>query len=526
MAIEYRVLGPVEVLSDGRPVHVSPRPRAVLATLLLHADRVVAAPRLIDAIWGERPPETATNVLQGYVSSLRKLVGHDALETQDPGYVLRVEHDALDLHRFERLATDGARALEEGRPGEAADALCSALELWRGEALADLADGDVLRRAAARLDELRLASLERRLEADLACGRHRELVGELETLTAEHPLREQPRALLMLSLYRAGRQADALDVYRRTRTLLVDELGLEPSAELQELERAMLRQDVSLDLLSSPHVVPRDERHTVLVAALELASAGRLVALAEPLALDRAREIVLAATVAEAGLLGIASAQLRELQARVAARGIAIRAAAFTSLTPGLDLARMATEQDAELLLVDTPHGLLEDPRLLGVLEDAPCDVAVLVEGEERAGPVLVPFTGAEHDWTAVELGAWLARSTGERLILAGSTVGDGGRDASRLLASASLAIQRTLGVAAEPLLVEPTPQSLVDAAKDAGLAVVGLTDRWRRAGVGRTRTALALSPHHPTLLVRRGLRPGGLAPRAAETRFTWTLVS
>jgi hypothetical protein len=215
---------------------------------------------------------------------------------------------------------------------------------------------------------------------------------------------------------------------------------------------------------------------------------------------------------------------LRTHRDRLVEGGIDARAASFTSLTPGADLARVARDQDAELVLVDAPARLLEDGRLLGLLEDAPCDVAVLVGGEARAGPVFVPFAGAEHDWAAVELGAWQARTRPARLVLAGSSAGAGGRDASRLLASASLAVQRALGVDAEPLLVDPTPQSLVDAAGDAGLVVVGLTDRWRREGVGRTRTALATSPRQPALLVRRGLRPGGLAPRAAETRFTWTI--
>src|SRR5262249_33531736 len=185
MTTEYRVLGPVEALVDGRPVRLAPRARAVLAVLLLHSGRVVPATRLVDALWGDRPPETAANIVQGYVSSLRKTLGRGALETREPGYLLRVERDALDLHRFERLATDGARALEEGRSDEAAALLNEALTVWRGEALADVAEGPELRPAAARLDELRLVALERRVEADLACGRHHDLVGELATLTSE-----------------------------------------------------------------------------------------------------------------------------------------------------------------------------------------------------------------------------------------------------------------------------------------------------------------------------------------------------
>jgi DNA-binding SARP family transcriptional activator len=521
---EYRVLGPVEALVDGRPVRLAPRIRAVLAILLLHSGRVVPTTRLIDALWGDRPPETAANIVQGYVSSLRKALGRGALETRDPGYLLRVEHGALDLHRFEQLSTDGARALEEGRSEEAGALLNDALGVWQGEALADVAEGPELRPAAARLDELRLVALERRVEADLACGRHNEVVGELATLTSEHPLRERPAALLMRALYRCGRQADALDVYRATRRRLVEELGLEPGAELRELENAILRHDPALDgAIESRAAGP--EKRTILVAAIDLAALGDLVAVAKPLARDGTRELVVVSTVVDAAALPGALARVREERATLAAGGIDARAAAFTSLMPGTELARFGGEQGADLLLVDAPARLLEDERLLAVLDEAPCDVAVLVGGRIRDGAVLVPFTGAEHDWAAVELGAWLARARAAPLVLAGSQAGEADRDASKLLASASLAVQRALGVDAEPLLVEPAPSALVEAARDAGIVAVGLTDRWRRDGVGRARTALAASPHHPTLLVRRGLRPGGLAPRASETRFTWTIA-
>ena len=177
-----------------------------------------------------------------------------------------------------------------------------------------------------------------------------------------------------------------------------------------------------------------------------------------------------------------------------------------------------------DLVLIDGPEGLLEDGRLAALLDQAPSDVAVAVGGRLRDGPVLVPFTGAEHDWAAVELGAWLALD-GRGLRLAGSAASADGRDASRLLASASLAVQRGLGVAAEPLLVDPDPAALVAAAADAGAVVVGLTDRWRREGLGRTRSALAAMAEPAVLLTRRGVRPGGLAPRRDQTRFTWTIA-
>jgi DNA-binding SARP family transcriptional activator len=526
VSTEFRVLGPLEALADGVPVKLGGhRPRAVLAVLVLHAGQVVSTSRLVDEVWAEDPPETAANVLQGYVSQLRKELGRDTIETREPGYVLRVEHDSFDLHRFERLVSDGTELLERGRGEDAAGLLRESLALWRGPALADVADEGVLRQAAARLDELRLVALERRIEADLSCGRHSDLVGELEELAAEHPLRERPRALQMLALYRCGRQADALAAYRTARGKLVDELGIEPGSELQELERAILQHDPSLDLESARSRQRAPGARTVLVAALELEAATSLLALAEPLAnVGRPRELVLAATVADAGELATAAAYLRTLREGLVIRNVEARAAAFTSVMPGADLSRLAVEQEAELLLVDAPDRLLEDSRLLTLLENAPCDVAVLVDGEAGGEAVIVPFAGAEHDWSAVELGAWFALGANTPLRLAGASTGAGGRDASRLLASASLAVQRAFGVDAEPMLLEPAPESLVEATRDAALVVVGLSDRWCHEGIGRARAALAASPHHPTLLVRRGLRPGGLVPRSSETRFTWTV--
>ena len=500
------MLGPVDATVDDVSVRLAPQPRAVLAMLLLQAGRVVPAARLVDGLWGDDPPATAPNILQGYVSQLRKALGRDVVETREPGYAIHVGRDALDLHRFERLATDGARALGRGQAPHAAEQLREALALWSGDALADVA-------------------LERRIEAELACGREAELVGELESLTAEHALRERFQALRMLALYRCDRQAEALEVYRAARARLVEDLGLEPGSALQELEQAILRHDASLDADGRDRQRPRPVAHTILVALLELGAVESLVALAEPLVRDAERELVIASAVSEPGLLAEASSRLRAHRDRLVLDGVAVRAAAFTSLTPGADFARLAREQEAELLLVDAPAGLLEDARLLGLLDEAACDVAVLVRGKARPGVVLVPFAGADHDWCAIELGAWLARSHGTELVLAGSAAAADGRDASRLLASASLAVQRALGVHAEPLLDEPEAQALVEAARDASLVVVGLTDRWRRDGVGQARTALATSPHHPTLLVRRGLRPGGLAPDSAATRFTWTVA-
>jgi len=527
--VEFRVLGPLEVLAAGRPVRLGgPRQRAVLAVLLGHAGEIVPADRLIDDIWDE-PPETAANVVQGYVSQLRRSLGRDVIATRGRDYAIRLADGALDLHRFERLAAGAVAALDEGRPADASSELRSALSLWRGPALSDLRDVAGVARIADRLDELRDAALERRIEADLACGRHAEAVAELAALVAKHPLRERLRALQMRALYRSGRQAEALAVYRDTRATLVEQLGIEPGRELQGIERAILGQDPALmasdDAASRRGQTPPSA--SILVAALAADALPGLVAVAEPLAHGPQRELVVAATVATPDALGPLARSVSELRAQIAARGVTVRAAAFTSRQVGADLVRLAAEQEARLLILDAPAALLDDAELVTVLDAAVCDVAVTVAaGAPGDGPVLVPFSGAAHDWAAVELGAGLAGALGRPVRLAGATVGPRGRDASRLLASASLVIQRGLGIDAEPVLLEPAPEALVDAARGAGIVVCGLTERWRREGLGPARHALASAATVPLLLVRRGLRPGTLAPAESETRFTWTVAA
>jgi DNA-binding SARP family transcriptional activator len=247
--LEFRLLGPVEALDGGRPVALpSAKPRALLALLLLNRNRVVSTSELVDELWGDSPPETAAKALQGYVSQLRKALGAGRLETRPPGYLLRVEDGELDADRFRELVADGRRLLEGGDPKAASERLREALGLWQGPALADVGREPFGRDAAARLEQERLAALEDRIEADLALGRLADLVPELEALVAREPLRERLRALLMLALYRSGRQADALERYRETRRAFVDELGIEPGEDLQELERAILRHDPELEL--------------------------------------------------------------------------------------------------------------------------------------------------------------------------------------------------------------------------------------------------------------------------------------
>jgi DNA-binding SARP family transcriptional activator len=529
VSVEFRILGPLEALVDGTPASLGGRQqRGVLAILLAHANQTVPVERLIDGVWNESPPETAPNLLQGYVSQLRKALGKEVIATRGRGYAVVVPSGALDLDRFEQRAESGMAELARGSAADASVELGAALALWRGPGLSDLADLPGVLPIAARLDALRLAAIEHRIEADLDCGREDEVAAELDALIAEHPLRERLRRLRMLALYRAGRQAEALEAYRAARQTLVEELGIEPSEELGELERAILRHDP--DLLPRPGgaaVAPDAPApaRTVLIAALAMRSVGTLVALGGSLARRPDRELVLASTVSRSEDLLEVTKRLREATAPLEVQGVVARVAAFTSVAPGADIARLATEQDVDILLVDAPEGLLEDARLLSLLDEAPCDVAVVVgDHAEMKGPVLVPFSGFEHDWAAIELGAWFAQALECPIQLAGPSTGPGGRDASRLLASASLVLQKALRVEADPLIVEPSPAALVAAAGDADLVIVGLGERWRREGLGGARTALATAPGLTTLLVRRGLRPGGLAPQTSETRFTWTV--
>src|SRR5919201_1093184 len=243
----FSLLGPLAVTLDGEPVSLGgQKRRALLATLLLEPKRVVSRDRLIDALWGEDPPDTARNTVQVYVSQLRKLLPEGMLETAPPGYRLAVEPDTVDVFEFVRLSEEGRAALAAGDAARAAETLRTALALWRGPPLADLAWEPFAQSEIVRLEELRLAALEDRIDADLALGRHGQLVSELEQLVAEHPLRERLRGQLMLALYRSGREAEALEAYQATRRALVDELGIEPSPALQQLETAILRQDPSL----------------------------------------------------------------------------------------------------------------------------------------------------------------------------------------------------------------------------------------------------------------------------------------
>jgi DNA-binding SARP family transcriptional activator len=247
----FSLLGPLEVRLDGEPLPLGGgRQRSLLAVLLLHANETVSRERLIEAVWGAERPSTIAAALNVHLSKVRKLLaagGTDAaLVTEPHGYVLRIDPERLDLHRFERLLRDGRQALLAGDLDDAAQTLDRALALWRGPPLAELALDPSVDAAIARLCELRLSGLEDRFEAGLLLGTHAELVPELEGFVREHPLHERARAQLMLALYRSGRQSDALQTYREARRRLAEELGLEPGPELRGLEKAILVQDPSL----------------------------------------------------------------------------------------------------------------------------------------------------------------------------------------------------------------------------------------------------------------------------------------
>jgi DNA-binding SARP family transcriptional activator/DNA-binding beta-propeller fold protein YncE len=246
--MDFRILGSLEVRDDeGREVVLGAgRQRALLALLLLHENEHLSTERLIDELWGERAPATAAKIVQNHVSQLRRALGDGHLLTSGRGYVLEVEPGSLDLDRFGSLVSEGSTALAGGDPRTASVKLRDALSLWRGAPLAEFAYEPFAQAAIARLEELRLAATEELVDAELALGLHAEVVGELAELVRQNPLRERLRAQLMTALYRSGRQAEALEVYRAGRAALVDELGLEPGEELQELQRAILAHDPRL----------------------------------------------------------------------------------------------------------------------------------------------------------------------------------------------------------------------------------------------------------------------------------------
>jgi DNA-binding SARP family transcriptional activator len=268
VTLEFRILGSLEVFDEtGHVALGGPKQRGLLAILVLEAGRVVATDRLIDLLWGEEAPKTATASLQNAVGRLRRALGADVLATRSPGYMLSAEPDQIDARCFERAFVDARRLPAEERR----DRLQAALGLWRGPALAEFAFDDFAQAEIRRLEELRLAVVGERIDADLELGRHGDVIGELEALVREHPLRETFRRQLMLALYRAGRQAEALQVYQDARARFIDELGIEPGPELKRLQSEILRQEAGLGVSDVP--VPTDEEGEIVKALLS----GRVV---------------------------------------------------------------------------------------------------------------------------------------------------------------------------------------------------------------------------------------------------------
>src|SRR5687768_6916486 len=268
-----RLLGPVELLVDQRSLDLGgPRQRVVLTMLGLNANRVVPVDQLIDAVWNSSPPSTAKGQIQICISALRKVFSDagspDAIRTRPPGYILEISENGLDSLQFSALV---ARAREESEAGSAevaAATLRTALSLWRGSALSGVAS-DIVQRAALPLDDQRLAAVEERIRLDLALGRHEEICGELRTLVHDNPLRERLHGFLMLALYRAGRQADALEVGRAARTVLIEEIGIEPGQELQDLEQAILNRSTSLNAPPARQKAPAGQAATPAAPASE-----------------------------------------------------------------------------------------------------------------------------------------------------------------------------------------------------------------------------------------------------------------
>ena len=259
--LEFGVLGPVQAVRDGRQLGLGgPKQRAVLALLLVAEGRTVPAEYLVEVLWRGAPPPGAPKTLRSYVSRLRSLLDPEAvLPGRGGGYAIRVEPDQLDASRFERLVGAGRDALGRGEAAVAADRFGEALALWRGRALADVAEVEPLALEGARLEELRLVAVEGRAEADIELGLHAEVAGELEQLVAEYPVRERLWRLLVLALYRGERQADALAAYGRAREMLAEELGLEPGEELRQLEEAVLRHEVPPPATAAvTRTLPRD----------------------------------------------------------------------------------------------------------------------------------------------------------------------------------------------------------------------------------------------------------------------------
>ena len=439
------------------------------------------------------------------------------LETRGSGYVLRVAPGELDLHEFERLL---ASAWGEDAGARAAT-LREALALWRGAPLADFEYESFVQPEAARLGELRQLAIESRIEAELELGGGPELVAELQALVAARPLQERPRVLLMRALYRAGRQSEALDVYREGKRCST-------RSSASTLARSCAswsgRSCARIPALSDTR--PPRRRFARSSPSPRARSASTCCSRSP----KRSRAARHAASSFSGG-----SSRRRAVGGDGGARRSPARPRGARRHGPRSRVLVVVSrrgrrpaggEAGCRLLLLSSDGDPL-DGALAPVFEHATSDLAVLVErgGALADGAIVVPFGAFEHDWAALEIGAWAAAALERPLRLIGAMdQGARGRDASRLLADASLIVQHMTGVVAEPLLGPPGREGVAALAEGAGLLVVGLSDRWRAEGLGEMRRGLVESPPAPTVLVRRGLRPSGIAPQATLTRFTWSI--
>jgi predicted ATPase/DNA-binding SARP family transcriptional activator len=435
--MDFHILGPLEALDEGRAVALGgSKQRALLALLLLHLNETLSTDRLIDGLWGEHPPATAAKTVQVHISRLRKALAagsgngsEGVVVTREHGYELRIDPECLDAQRFERLLAEGRSQLETGHPEHAASTLEEALSLWRGRPLDDLAFEAFAQHEIARFDDLHIAALEQLVEAKLALGRHVEVVAQLEALIAEHPYREGLRAQLMLALYRSGRQAEALQAYQDARRALVEELGIEPSERLRELERAVLAQDAGLAIPESAHLsvsrvpraplpslptrtIGRDEDLRAVTALLRERQI-RLVTLTGPGGVGKTRLALEVASALEpelpdgAWFVSLASTSSAEHVPGAIAQGLGVTP--LQGETPQAALERFLAAKRGLLVLDNFEHLLPAAPQVAGLLT-ACAGLKVLatsreplhLQAEQRyaAEPLQVP---ADTDPAAVE---------------------------------------------------------------------------------------------------------------------------
>jgi predicted ATPase/DNA-binding SARP family transcriptional activator len=503
---EVRLLGPVRAVRFGREVALGgPKKRAVLALLVLEAGRVVPAGRLVDEVWRGSPPRGAATTLRSYVSRLRAVLGPDAvLEGRGGGYVITVRADDVDAGRFERLLAAGRAALDGGEAAAAAGRFAEALGLWRGRALADVCEVEALALESARLEELRLAAVEGRIEADIALGRHARVIGELERLVAEHPVRERLWRLLVLALYRDERQADALAACRRARRMLSAELGLEPGEELRRLEQAVLRQEVPAAAPPLRHNLPAPltsfvGREADLARLERLLGEARLVTLTGPGGAGKTRLAVEAGTRAVelfpggvwmADLAGIVGPEL------VAARVMEALGVRQEGDVPVMEALRYRLGSAETVLLLDNCEHLLDAcAGLAGALLRSSSGLRVLATSREPLGlpgevtyqvrPLAVPSEDPDAD-----LGA--ATAPAVRLFVDRAAAARGGSVAEAGLVAAAGRICRKLD--GLPLAIELAAARM--GTLSAAEIEANLSDRFRFLAYRRP----AADPRHQAL--------------------------